>query len=409
MFTSPKTLLPLALGAAILTPTTARADKQVAILDVPDYTWYAGCFGTAAGNMMGYWDRNGFPNFYTGPTAGGVAPLNSDGPNQGIRSLWGSKAGFDGRPADKPGHIDDYWDFYNHDFSYSYESGATDPYVLAGRIEHAADCIGDFIGASQSKWADLDGECTGNIDAFSFNFWDKTGGRRTNFRPPTQSGPAIRDIQSGFRNWAFSRGYQADVFSQLADFNPEIPTGSGFTFEDLKAEIDAGYPVMLFLQNPGEFSRVLPNLPRANPHVHGMLAYGYIEMDSGVKFVRYRTSWGSGEFTGAHWRTGPWEAELALRGVVGFHPLPRITAINRTEGGASIKWDGPLSNLQTGSGVIPANYYVIEKSDSLTTPNFTPVTEPAAARETVVASSPTGKTFYRIKLLRRSEVPGLSE
>jgi hypothetical protein len=68
--------------------------EDVAITGMPDYDWYAGCFGTASGNVMGYWDRNGFPNLYTGPTGNGVAPLNSFGSfNQGIRSMWASKAG----------------------------------------------------------------------------------------------------------------------------------------------------------------------------------------------------------------------------------------------------------------------------------------------------------------------------
>src|SRR5262245_21380791 len=86
----------------------AQAQSYVYIDDVPDYTWYAGCFGTASGNLMGFWDRNGFPDFYTGPTGGGLAPLEtfSTG-NKGIRSMWASKAGVDGRPANQYGHIDD--------------------------------------------------------------------------------------------------------------------------------------------------------------------------------------------------------------------------------------------------------------------------------------------------------------
>src|SRR3954447_8282185 len=94
--------------------------ESVLLRDVPDYSWYAGCFGTASGNLMGYWDRHGFPNFYTGPTANGLAPLDTKGTNAGIRSLWVSQAGFDGRPIDQPGHIDDYWEFFVDENFYSY-------------------------------------------------------------------------------------------------------------------------------------------------------------------------------------------------------------------------------------------------------------------------------------------------
>jgi hypothetical protein len=190
--------------------TSARAAENVMIQGLPDYSWYAGCFGTASGNLMGYWDRNGFPDFYTGPTGGGVAPLNSAGINNGVRSMWASRAGFDGRPADKPGHVDDYWTYLIDDFSYSYESTATDPWVLAGRSEHAPDSLCDFMGTSQKKWTNLDGECDGNIDAYTFNFWDKTGALRTNFTPAPMTGqPPVLDVQSGIRNWARYRGLRS--------------------------------------------------------------------------------------------------------------------------------------------------------------------------------------------------------
>src|SRR5688572_19261865 len=110
---------------------SVRADRDVYLLGTPDYTWYAGCFGTATGNLMGYWDRQGLADFYTGPTADGVAPLDDFGPHRGIRSLWANRAGADGRPLDQPGHIDDYWSRYD-DTGYSYEDLSPDPYLTAG-------------------------------------------------------------------------------------------------------------------------------------------------------------------------------------------------------------------------------------------------------------------------------------
>src|SRR5678816_1511032 len=116
------------LASSLAFPT--RAAENVMIQGLPDYSWYAGCFGTASGNLMGYWDRHGFPDFYTGPTGGGLAPLDTwSTANKGIRSMWASKAGVDGRPANQPGHIDDYWVSYPNEDNYSYESTATDPYV----------------------------------------------------------------------------------------------------------------------------------------------------------------------------------------------------------------------------------------------------------------------------------------
>src|SRR3954470_10586716 len=97
MIPRPLTIL---AGSLCATAVFTLQAQNVMINDVPDYSWYSGCFGTASGNMMGFWDRNGLSDFYTGPTAGGVAPLSTSGSaNKGIRSMWASKAGFDGRPA----------------------------------------------------------------------------------------------------------------------------------------------------------------------------------------------------------------------------------------------------------------------------------------------------------------------
>ncbi len=381
------------LAAAALPFTTSGAVSAV-LTGVPDYAWYGGCFGTASGNLMGYWDRHGFADFYTGPTAGGVAPLDSSGAHASIRSMWVSAAGVDGRPADQPGHEDDYY--------VGYESTAPDPYVTAGRPEHAPDCIGDFIGLSQNKWENLNGECDGNIDAFSFVFWDGNGDRRVNFIPPPQGSGPVTDIPSGLRAWTADRGYGANVFSQLTDFNPSVPAGHGFTFEDLKAEIDAGYPVLLYLQSYNEISRALPNMPKANPHMHGMLAYGYYVTDSGTKFVRYRTSWASGDAVLSAWGPQDWQAQLPVRGVIGFHPMPKLTGIRRGAQQVTMAWEGPsstLSNLVTQTS-IDVHWYVVERNDSLANTNgWTSVTAPSAERQASVADCCSSTTFFRIRVV----------
>ena len=107
----------------------------------------------------------------------------------------------------------------------------------------------------------LGGECDGNIDGFSFVYWDKSGEKRINYVPGPEAGLPAVDIQSGLRAWTESRGYPSEVFTQLTDFNPEVPPGKGFSFQDLKAEIDAGYPVLLFLQRSSEKSRLIRSMP----------------------------------------------------------------------------------------------------------------------------------------------------
>ncbi len=383
-----------------LTAADAQAQSYKELLDVPNYEWHAGCFGTASGNLAGFWDRHGLSDFYTGPTAGGIAPLNTVGANGSIRAMWASQAGLDGRPANQPGHMNDYY--------VGYESTAADPYVTAGRPEHAPDCIGDFLGLSQKKWANMAGECDGNIDAFSFVFWDKTGNRRLN-HSQTNSGQYVPDIQSGLKAWARHRGYDADVFTQLPYFSPEKTTGApGFTYADMKAEIDRGNPVLLFLQPPGSLFRSLPGMPKANPEIHGIMVYGYIESpESGLpNGILIRTSWGS--------VGGPFYEDFSnlpvvilqnsgydyrIRGVIGFRPKPKVTRLTRSNGNITIDWDGPTSQVRdnnTGVVTTPQRYQV-ERTTTLSPAKFTAVGAFTSARTLTIPD--IGQAFYRVSLV----------
>jgi hypothetical protein len=403
----------LAGGLLGLAAVSLRADSYVYLTEVPDYTWFAGCFGTATGNLMGYWDRHGLPDFYTGPTGGGVAPLNTCGPNLGIRSMWASQAGFDGRPSSRPGHIDDYWRGYAIDTvncgrfdAFSYESTASDPYVAAGRAEHAPDCIGDFIGLSQRKWTNMNNECDGNIDAYSFVYWDPKGDRRANYTPPPTAGLPARDIQSGLRAWTQYRGYDADVFTQLAEFNPQTPNGKGFTWENLKAEIDAGYPVLIFLQPYNQAFRALSGMPKANPDIHGMLAYGYEEYpDSGVRWVHYRTSWGGSGNGYASWGPDLWEGILPVRGFILYHPKPKIRSVTRANGQITLRWDGPASQVHDdfAGTTVPIHRYQVERASTLDADAFTAVAAPTTDHEVTLPDCCSDTMFFRIRLLGPGE------
>ena len=46
-------------------------------LEVPTYSWIFGCSAVSASMIAAYCDRNGLPNIYTGPTNGGVMPMNN--------------------------------------------------------------------------------------------------------------------------------------------------------------------------------------------------------------------------------------------------------------------------------------------------------------------------------------------
>jgi len=372
---------------------------------VPDYTWLYGCFGTASGNLMGYWDRHGFPNFYTGPTANGIAPLNNYAGNVGIRSLWASRAGMDGRATDQYGHIDDYWAFYDPRTGASYDSTLPDPYLLiAERPEHSPDCIGDFIGLSQRKWTNLNNECDGNIDGSAFVYWDSTGNRRHNFVPGSDAGVPARDVQSGLREWTQWRGYDADVFTQLADINPNVAVGQGFTFTNLKAEIDSGYPVLLFLQPTNQFHRIKGTgdnvMSNANPTTVCMLAYGYYISDDGIQYARLRDSRATPEVFN-EWTSGNWQAsDPPLRGVIAYHPKPKITSFVRTNSSLTLAWQGPAPELYSSVAGLRTglHHYVIERTPSLDQP-FTQIGAITTNRSMTLTDCCNDSGFFRIRML----------
>ena len=143
-------------------------------------------------------------------------------------------------------------------------------------------------------------------------------------------------------------------------------------------------------------------MPKANPRVHGMVAYGYIEGDDGQQFARYRTSWGSGDNRFSPWGNGVWESGMTLRGVILYRPHPQITHLAREAGQLRIEWDGPASTIGDGSGIeYPVHWYVVEHSESLERPAFAPITEPSIDRAALVPDCCAGAGFYRVALVGR--------
>ncbi|QLA12533.1 hypothetical protein GD606_09730 [Desulfolutivibrio sulfodismutans DSM 3696] len=202
-------------------------------LTTPAYNWVFGCSAVSGSMIAAYYDRTGYPNIYTGPTGGGVMPLDnsvwgtwSDGystyPNLPLAA---SHNGVDGRAI--KGSIDDYW--------VQYGSSASDPYITGGWTQHTwSDAIGDYMKTSQSAYSNTDGSTTfytwvssatpltcADMESYSIDTVDGTYGRKLFYE---------------------ARGYTiTDCYNQKTD---NTITG-GFSFAQYKAEIDAGNPVMI--------------------------------------------------------------------------------------------------------------------------------------------------------------------
>jgi len=225
--------------ASVSRPDPNPTTTPYFLANVPAYRWVFGCSAVSGAMIAGYYDLNGFPKIYMGPTNSGDIPLVEDSnwgswtddepsvyPNN---PLIASHAGLDGRASDAPGSVDDYW--------VSYLSGLEDPYITDNRTEHEwADAIGDFMKTSQSAF--------GNDDGSTSFYTLNSGSQLTCSAMAGAYGISNLDGTYGRKLFYEARGYTVtDCYSQKTD----NAARGGFSFAKYKAEIDAGRPVFLNL------------------------------------------------------------------------------------------------------------------------------------------------------------------
>ncbi|HOU08293.1 MAG TPA: fibronectin type III domain-containing protein [Caldisericia bacterium] len=233
-------------------PTSQVQGVAKTLTGVPGFDWCYGCSATSAAMMMGYYDNNGFPDMYKGPTNNGVCPMNNQSWGYGKCPLSATMQSLDQRK--NRGHVDDFWvDTY---------SSEPDPYITNGWVMHAlGDCTGDYMGTNQSKY--------GNIDGGTMFWEDDVGDKLSDF---DDYEPTYRDGCHGMKLFVQSRGYTVlENFTQRIKGKGTDPN-KGFTFDDFKAEIDAGRPVMIQVTS------------------HSMLGYGYDTSD-GTNKIYIRDTW----------------------------------------------------------------------------------------------------------------------
>ncbi|MRR53423.1 MAG: choice-of-anchor D domain-containing protein [Deltaproteobacteria bacterium] len=206
------------------------------LADVPTFTWVFGCSAVSGSMIAGYYDRNGFPNIYTGATNGGVIPLVEDsawgrwtdntGDNYPNNPLIASHQGLDGRTD--YGSIDDYW--------VSYLSNSRDPYSTGHWTQHPwGDAVGDYMKTSQYAYNNVDG---------STSFYYINSATPLSCAAMEVYGEAPYDGTYGRKLFYEARGYTVtDCYTQMTDNKH----AGGFSFAQFKTEIDAGRPVLLNL------------------------------------------------------------------------------------------------------------------------------------------------------------------
>ena len=223
-------------------------------LTVPAYNWSFGCTATSAAMISAYYDRTDYPDMYTGPTNGGVMPMNNSvwpdwedsyGDMRHQCPLSATHNGLDGRLVN--GHVDDYW--------WGYGDSNDDPFI-GNWTEHTyGDCTGDYMKTNQSTYDNSDGSTT---------LWYYTDGSPTYCSDLISSG-IDNDGGCGHKDFYESRGYTVtETYNQYIDTQGLT---YGFTYDQYKAEIDAGRPVMIHVTG------------------HTMVGVGYDDSTSNLMYI----------------------------------------------------------------------------------------------------------------------------
>jgi PKD repeat protein len=225
-------------------PVAVPTRSMVALSQVPAFDWSFGCSPTAASMAAAFYDNNGYPNMYTGPTNWGIMPMNNsswgtvviNGETRSQCPLSATRNTVDGRTT--RGHVDDYWVLYG--------SSDPDPYITNGWTEHTySDCMGDYMGTNQSALGSSDAST-------SFVFYVDGS---------PFSGTAYGDGCYGMKQFYISRGYSVSSYYSQYIYGWGGNT-LGFTFDQYKQEINNGRPVLIQVEG------------------HTMLGYGYDDAGS---------------------------------------------------------------------------------------------------------------------------------
>jgi len=178
------------------------AAGEVLLSGVPAYEWHDGCAPTSAGMVLAYWGASGFPDLIAGDASKQTAAAD-----QAIASH--------GSPDDR-GHWEDYAQPREYGGSGIREDRSEEP----EGDEHASDSIADFM---QTSWS---------VNGLAYG-WSYVG----------MVGPAFTD------------------FVALVDPGTSVTTRDCFidgygpgrlTFAVLQAEIDAGRPMILYVDSTGD-------------------------------------------------------------------------------------------------------------------------------------------------------------
>ncbi|MEN6385481.1 MAG: PEP-CTERM sorting domain-containing protein [Phycisphaerales bacterium] len=213
------------------------------LADAGNYDWWYGCSPTSVGMLLGWYDRNGYSNLIPG----GVAETSTFGnPSAIVNNIIASS-----------GHIRDFYSGLDPVEGYKIK----DDDVVSPL--HSFDCLADFMGTSQDVYGNSNGSTV---------FYFYSDNSPLSYLDIYSAGPDYYNScgMYGIAEYIEFAGYQVtQLYNQyISGYNIK---SSGFTYEQYKAEIDAGRGVLIQVKG------------------HTMYGYGYID---GTDTIRVYDTWG---------------------------------------------------------------------------------------------------------------------
>ncbi|MBN1318686.1 MAG: C39 family peptidase [Anaerolineales bacterium] len=288
-------------------------DGVTIITSVPAFNWSFGCSATSAAMIAGYYDRNGYPNMYAGPTHGGIMPMDNSYWTDWTDECYDTRHqcplsaahyGLDGRSS--YGHVDDYWVCYGSD--------SDDPFDGFWTEHTDKDCTGDYMYTNQTTNYGISDGAT--------RFWGYANGDKL-YCDTLESWGGQYEIDGtlGFRNFFESRGYTvSECYYQKTDNQ----YAGGFSFADYQAEIDAGHPVMLHVEG------------------HTMVGFGYDDTAGDVVYLHDTWDYNAHSMT---WGGSYSSMEMVAVSILHLDP----TGVNSAQTG---NWD---KGATWDSGTVPGS------------------------------------------------------
>ena len=96
-----------------------------------------------------------------------------------------------------------------------------------------------------------------------------------------------------------------------------------------------------------------------------------------------------------------------MRGVIGFHPKPKVTNFSRAGGNITLTWDGPSARVydEIGGTTTLPHRYCVQRATSLSPANWTSVAAPTTTLSATVPEIEGEMAFYRVVVIGQENCP----